>query len=108
MSAWVMLASSANCDKGPPGIIFSTVKPMIDTITSRIMLCHRRLNRNPAIQPPSGLQDFERNARALRLPGRRIRSGLTGPTRRIPGFAAGVAVADHATDVRLPALDGIL
>ena len=53
ISCWVMLGSRANCDRGPPGIRFRMVKPMIETITSSTRLCERRFSRNPRIRPSS-------------------------------------------------------
>ncbi len=54
MASCVMPGVSANCESGPPGVKLSIAKPMIDTSTSKMMLCHRRVRRYPNIRTPAG------------------------------------------------------
>src|SRR5690606_3888799 len=114
---------------GPPGIIFNTAKPMIDTITSRMMLCHKRLIRNPAIQPSRRITEKKGpipcrllpslmgsaqpglapgTGQALHAEAPNISSSLAGPARRMPRLGTRIAVVDRALDIRFPAPDDVL
>src|SRR5690348_6827012 len=103
-----MPGSSPNCARGPPGMRFRTVKPMIETITSSTMLCTRRLSRNPDIRVTMLVLQYHSRAGL----GHRALAGSTSarpiPGQRIPGFGARIAVRHEAVDPLLETFDRVV
>jgi hypothetical protein len=81
-SCWVMPGSRAYCDRGPPGIRFRMVKPMIETITSSTRLCERRFSRNPRIRPSSNEKFSSALPPQMALPDGAAAANISSPKTR--------------------------